>query len=240
MLSAALVAATLTANPTWLEAAALEVAPTTIQIEEGTNAALLYITNRGNAPMVAQVEGFDWQQTETGDQLEPTQSLMFSPPMVRLAPGQKQIVRLAIKPEAKATLAATKERAFRLVVSEIPEFSKKRTDVQMVLQFIVPVFASTKEMSDSILWEATPTDGAVLVSARNTGTQHGKLSKINLTNAAGEKIKPVADTFSYILAGASKQWRVELPSSALAQPLRVNAYNELKGAGVSAPLLVNR
>src|SRR5262245_42821280 len=75
-------------------AGSLEAAPTTIQMPGGNPNAILYVTNHEARPVAFQVEAFAWRQDQGDDALTPTTVLQASPPIARLAPGQRQVVRL--------------------------------------------------------------------------------------------------------------------------------------------------
>src|SRR5438876_27975 len=84
----------------------LRVSP--INLSLGTSGTgILNAENQGKQPIAAQVEAFDWQQSDGKDVLTPSNALQLSPPIIRLAPGQKQIVRVRIT----AIAAGTRERA---------------------------------------------------------------------------------------------------------------------------------
>src|SRR5882724_4909655 len=88
----------------------LEVSPTRLSLDTH-RAGVLNVVNRGDEPITAQVEAFDWRQEGGTDRLDPSQTLQVSPPIVRLAPGQKQIVRVRVT----SNVESGSEQAFRLV-----------------------------------------------------------------------------------------------------------------------------
>lgn len=187
-------------------AGSLETAPTTIELSP-QGAAVLHIANRAEYPVAFQVEAFDWTQGPGGERLEPSQVLQASPPMAELAPGQKQVVRL------RAVGAAGSERAFRLLVSELPSpQGPQAQQVRVLLQFSVPVFTATAAKGGPALAWRADRDGADLVlTAANTGTRRAKLSGLTVT-AGGEAKKPPGGELAYVLAGATRSWRMHLPS----------------------------
>src|ERR1700733_1954974 len=118
-------------------AGSIEIAPTTIEIPASGN-AVVYVTNNGNTPVVAQIQPYDWQQSAQGESLTPSNALEVSPPMSRLVPGQRQIVRLAVPPGSTGT-----EKSYRILVSELPDpQSPPAQGVRVLLQFSVPVFTT--------------------------------------------------------------------------------------------------
>src|SRR5215467_14153263 len=97
------VAAALQACTIPAAAGTLEVAPTTVVLQEAGKAGVLYIYNYGAAAITVQVEPFDWQQANGWDQLVPSRTLMSSPPIAAIPPQGKQTVRLMATPDGAAT-----------------------------------------------------------------------------------------------------------------------------------------
>jgi fimbrial chaperone protein len=213
-------------------AGSVEVAPTTIDLPPGSDTAVFYITNRGDHPIVAQIQGMDWRQTDKGDQLDPSGLLTISPPMARLAPGQQQIVRLAAKPDA----STTDERAFRLLVSELPDpAARAGGGVRVLLQFSVPVFeAAAHPVQAHLGWQvARSADGFSLV-ARNTGARHVKLTELSVATADGRSVAIAANAFVYILPGASHRWTIPVRDPRTGEALHIIGRDANTGIAIDA------
>ncbi len=216
-------------------AGSMEVAPTTIDLPAGSGTAVFYITNRGTVPIVAQIEAYDSHQTEKADRLDRSDSLLVSPPMARLMPAQRQIVRLAFKGAA----AAGEERAFRVLVSELPDPQAEAVQgIKVMLQFSVPVFKAGggAPTSAHLAWNvARGPDGLSLV-ARNLGTRHVKLSNLALATSGGRQIAIVPKSFAYILAGMSHRWLLasDLKSG---ETLHLTAHDDSADATIDAPVV---
>lgn len=195
-------------QPHAARAGSFEVAPTTILLSASTPNNVLHITNRGRAPIFAQVEAYDWSQPGMKDSLTPSTDLLISPPMVRLIPGRQQTVRLMIRPEA---ITPGVERTFRLVINELPDSTVKTQGVQVLLQFIVPVFVEIDDPGKTQL-ECTLSraEEGTRVTLKNNGRQRLKLSQIALTSS-GTDLTVSSEAFSYILAGAARQWVIAAP-----------------------------
>jgi len=217
-------------------AGSLEVAPTTVDLPPGSGAAVFYITNRGKQPIIAQIQGFDWRQTETGDQLDASEALTVSPPMARLAPGQQQIVRLAVKPDPDAT----DERAFRLLVSELPDPSMRAAEgVHVLLQFSVPVFKTGGHPAQAHLdWQAAPSAEGFSLVARNSGARHVKLVDLSFATAGGRPVAVASKAFFYVLPGASHHWTIPARDLKTGETLHVTGRDDATGAAINASLAV--
>lgn len=219
-------------------AGSLEVAPTTIDLPPGSGMAVFYVTNRGDTAVMVQIQGLDWRQTEKGDQLDPSEALTVSPPMARLAPGQQQIVRLAVKPD----LGATDERAFRLLVSELPDPSMQAAEgVHVLLQFSVPVFKAGAHLAQPHLdWQAASSSEGFSLVAHNSGARHVKLVNLSFVTAGGRPVAVAPRAFFYILPGASHRWSIPARDVKTGETLHVTGRDDATGAAIDASLAVVR
>src|SRR5689334_12010316 len=78
------------------EAGIFSVSPVRIFMESRERATGVTVVNEGTEPLVMQAEIFQWKQKADGtDDLVPTQDLVLAPPILRLAAGERQVVRLA-------------------------------------------------------------------------------------------------------------------------------------------------
>ncbi|MEI2606988.1 fimbria/pilus periplasmic chaperone, partial [Erwinia aphidicola] len=79
-------------------------------------ASELWLENRGESTTLMQVRVFSWQQINGQEQYQTQQQVLASPPLVRIEPGKRQMVRL-IK---QTPPAGGKEAAYRVLLDEIP------------------------------------------------------------------------------------------------------------------------
>jgi len=226
----------ITLPPSPAAAASIEIAPTTIDLPLGSRTAVFYVVNHGSKPIVTQVQGFDWRQDDSADRLAPSQSLMISPPMARLAPGQRQIVRLAIAPDA----ATPDEHAYRLLVSELPDpMARASQGIRILLQFSVPVFQESARQSQAhLVWGAMQRSGGLVITARNSGGRHVKLSNLAVAAQDGQPATMAPKTFAYILAGASHSWTLPARNFRSGETLHVTGRDGSTGAAIDASLVV--
>jgi fimbrial chaperone protein len=218
-------------------AGSLEVAPTTVELTPDAKAAVFYVTNRGDQPIVAQIQGFDWSQGPGGEKLTTSQALTISPPMARLTPGQRQVVRLAASPDASASA----ERSFRLLVSELPDPSQPPAKgVRVLLQFSVPVFAASETGRAHLNWDLARDGGSLELIARNDGDTHAKLLAPTIETSDGRHISATPNGLAYILPGASHRWIVPLRDVKPGEALHIEGRDEASGAMLDAALAVPR
>lgn len=206
-------------------AASLQVAPISIEFGEGEQAEALWLSNTGDAPIRAQVRVMKWSQAEGNEQLDPSRELVPSPPIVEIAPGQQQLVRI-VRPEAKAT---GQELAYRVLVDELPDAQQAAdAGLQFLLQYSIPVFVLPPgAVAQDAPGPRPPTDLSALSAsvgdsgrdARLTVVNHGarrvRLSQLALADAAGAQTMLVPGLLGYVLAGQRMQWPVSLPPGGL-------------------------
>jgi fimbrial chaperone protein len=226
-------AALLLALPLPAMADSLEVAPTTVSLDAG-QAGILNIVNRGDEPITAQIEAFDWSQRNGKDELTPTNTLQVSPPMAKLAPGERQIVRVRAVPGS-----ANIEQAYRLVVSELPSGSVNEPGaVRVLLQFKVPVFAGTShDVPRQLNWSASAAGNDLVLRVSNDGTRHAKLAKIHVVTDAGRNLTVEPESFFYVLPGASRSWTIPDADLSAGTTLHVKGVDESDGTSVESTIV---
>lgn len=151
----------------------LDVAPTTLELKPGA-AGLFFITNHGARDVTVQIEAADWRQENGRDVTAPSQELLASPPLAHIAPGARQSVRVMARP------AGAGERAYRLLVSELPDAEAGGDGVHVLLQFSVPVFVRhDPRLAPHLSWSAR--EGRLV--AANAGAQTVKLDGVTIDGA---------------------------------------------------------
>jgi fimbrial chaperone protein len=208
------------------QTAALDVAPTSLDLKPGA-AGIFYITNHGGAPVAVQIEAQDWRQTEGADVITPSNSLFTSPPLARISPGTRQSVRVLARPAGGGS-----ETSYRLRVSQLPDPAQQTDGVAVLLQFSVPVFVADAKTSaaPALVWDAQDTPDGVSVSVRNSGPRAVKLTGLMLNGA-----KLGNDAFVYVLPGASHRFA----AAAAKGPLRLTGRDERSGRTLSVDLPVH-
>ena len=206
-------------------AASLQVAPISVELAPGAQAEALWLSNTGDQPIQAQVRVMAWSQDAEGDRLEPSRELMPSPPIVAIAPGERQLVRI-VRPQAGAVPA---ERAFRLLVDELPDPRQPASSgLQFLLQYSVPVFVLPPGATPADTpGPRPPTDASALsasVEGRgeharlvvvNRGARRVRLSELARVDASGAETPLVAGLVGYVLAGQRMHWPLPLATDGL-------------------------
>ena len=201
-------------------AAGLQVSPIMLEFSPGETAQSLWLANTSDRVLQAQVRVLHWTQVEGRDQLEASRALVASPPMVEIAPGQRQMVRVV----RLDTSTQAVEQAFRLLIDELPSAPDEEAaqGLSFLLQYSVPVFVaplgSDPQAPPAPQLSATLRDGTgdgVALSVHNSGNQRARLSNLVLEEASGERSMLDAGLLGYVLAGQQMAWPLSLPAEPL-------------------------
>ena len=225
------------AMPSPAFAGSLTVAPTTIDLKSDRDIGVLHLTNESGAPVVAQLEAFDWSQDNGADKLTATASLIVSPPMAKLTPGGDQIVRLQA-PDA----AGLAEKTFRILVTQLPDpAAPKVQGINLLLQFSVPVFlhASGPEEKPNVSFHANARSGTLWLSAQNMGRAHLKLTRIDVSVGDSQTKRISTSGLFYLLAGAARSWPFAGALARDGETVHIEAHDASGGPPIVADVVVH-
>ncbi len=108
--------------------------------------------------------------------LDPTKDVVFFPALFSIAPGQTRRVRVATSERA-----TTHERAYRLIVEQLPSRAGPRVEggVEMLTRLNVPLFLEPgTRVAQATLDHLALRDGALTFDVHNTGTVHVRLGEV--------------------------------------------------------------
>ena len=187
-------------------------------IENTEKAAPVWLENVGDEASMVQVRVFKWTQKDSKDQYSNQQEIIPSPPIVKVAAGEKQMIRLT-----KAfDMPQGQESSYRIIIDELPvalEKEDKNNSVSFKMRYSLPLFvygqglASGKSQQGKKQNQKNPNARPILTWALSAGANPRlEVSNIGLMNAriSGFKInnkdyKSISgnDTFAYVLAGST-------------------------------------
>lgn len=186
-------------------ASGLQVSPVTLTLSGNENAGGLWLSNEGDNVVNAQVRIYRWSQNNYGDSLAPSQGLVASPPMLALAPGEKQLIRI-IRTSASS---ATQEDSYRLSIDELPPATLQKNKLQFVLHYSVPVFLQAASMPPSTVklqWALVHVGNNSFMEVHNQGNSHAQLSAATYINTQGVRKTMTPGLLGYVLPGATMRW----------------------------------
>jgi fimbrial chaperone protein len=216
-------------------------------LEADQQASALWLENRGNETANLQIRVFAWSQSGFSDQYQNQRDVIGSPPVAKIAPGQKQLVRLT----RTRDIAPGQELAYRIIIDEIPsakppatEDGKTAAAIRFQMRYSIPLFAYgaglwSKEDSTrprdpkgagkpDLSWRTVAVDGQPYVEVRNQGAVHARLTDVALRQ--GGQTRPLVDgLLGYVLPGAIMRWPA--PGSLAGDPalqVRVNGAPQVQ------------
>ncbi len=183
-------------------AQALTVLPVVIDMQPGQLTATLSISGQAGSESSYQVRAFAWNQDGGNDHLVQTDDLVLSPPLGVIQANGVQIVRIVVRRPPK-----DHESVYRILLDQIPPPSAPGT-VRIALRLSLPVFVEpTTRVAPHLEWRAERDGDAVYLVAINNGTRHERVRDVVLT-AGGATFKPEGDNSPYLLAGATRRFRL--------------------------------
>jgi fimbrial chaperone protein len=181
----ALAALALGILPAVTSAGTFSVSPVRIFMQARERATAVTIQNEGTTELVMQADVFAWKQSADGvDELVPTEDIILAPPILRVAPGARQVVRLAhLRPPP-----AGAQQTYRLIVREIPEAQAPSTgvNVQVALAFSLPVFITPPTSKSALNCSARKGAESASVTCENGGQAYAQPVSMSLAAGNGE------------------------------------------------------
>lgn len=201
-------------------------------IEADQNGSALWLENRGAEEVVLQVRILAWKQENTDEVYADQQDIIASPPFMTITSGERQLIRLMrIKP-----VAPGEERAFRIIIDEIPSANASTpeadgtstgTGLRLQMRYLLPLFVSgegiwTKVRYDLkrdvasasrpvLSWKKVHENGQDMLVVQNKGIVHARLSNVFWGTSHQEKTNRhvMSEGFlGYVLPGSVMRWPV--------------------------------
>lgn len=184
-----------------VSAGVFSVTPVRLYMTPRDRAIAVTLTNEGDTAVVLQADINSWSQKPDGtDELVLTEDLILAPPIIKLAPKARQVVRLALLKPADAS----KQLTYRMIIREVPEaLPSTGIQVPIALALSMPVFITPPVAKRQMDCSTSPADAtAVNLRCSNTGTAYAQIREATIKR--GEQTLARFEGGSYILPGASK------------------------------------
>ncbi|TLY49308.1 MAG: molecular chaperone [Gammaproteobacteria bacterium] len=197
------------------DAAGLQVSPVSLSLLPAQNADGLWLSNTGDGAVHAQVRVYHWAQEGGEEKLTPSRGLVISPPMLQLAPGDKQLIRV-IRVGAPPNGAGAVEDSYRVVVDELPLEGKTQKGLQFVLHYSIPVFvepAAGPATAPQLRWNLQRSGDHAMVEIVNSGTGHAQIANMTFVDSSGHRTELAAGLAGYVLPGATVHWALKPPAT---------------------------
>ena len=184
-------------------AGVFSVSPVRIYMMPRDRAVAVTLTNEGDTPVALQADINSWTQKPDGtDELVLTDDLILSPPIIKLEPKGRQVVRLALLRPADASRQLT----YRLIIREVPEATADKgsaIEVPIALALSMPVFitppVAKRHVICTLLRKSLQSAEAVCA---NSGTAYAQVRSASLKR--GDQLLGSFEGGIYILPDAQK------------------------------------
>jgi fimbrial chaperone protein len=203
-----LAAGLLSAASAPVQAGVFSVTPVRIYMTPRDRAVAVTITNEGDTEVVLQADLNAWSQKPDGtDEQVPTEDLILSPPIIKLAPNARQVVRLALLKPADAS----RQLIYRMVMREVPEAVANRDktiQVPIALALSMPVFITPPPAKRDVTCQAARGTGPALnVTCTNSGSAYAQVREVLVKR--GTQVLAKFEGGTYILPGARQVMSVK-------------------------------
>ena len=192
------------------------VNPVRVFMAPRDRATAITISNEGNEPLIMNAELYAWKQDDKGEQvITLTEEIMMTPPVIKIAPRSKQVVRIALlRPRP-----ANEQLTYRIIVTEFLEarpVALENVQLPMATAFSIPIFVTPRSVSKKVNCSVAQVEGKPSVACENTGNAYSHVSQFELTSATGDKLASL-EQGGYLLAGVKRSFSLK-PNAAAAMP----------------------
>jgi len=200
-------------------------------IEADQKAGALWLENRGTEDASLQIRIFGWRQGDFDDQYQNQREIIGSPPVAKIAAGQKQLIRLT----RTGATPPGQEKAYRIIIDEIPpaqpqgkDAEKPQAAIRFQMRYSVPLFVYGEGLwgkpdpnsqrdaagigKPQLSWRQVADKGRAWVEIRNTGPVHARLTDV-VMQQGGQNRPVVEGLLGYVLPGAVMRWPAPVQAS---------------------------
>lgn len=194
-------------------AASFSVSPVRIYMQARERATAITVENEGDAEVVMQGEVFEWKQKADGsDELTPTDDLILAPPILKVAPKSRQVLRLAnLKP-----VPPGEQLTYRIIVREIPDAAppKEGVQIKVSLAFSLPIFITPPGAKQQLVCDAKRTSPDLLVATcENRGDAYAQPVNFAVRTASGAVLMSQDIAGGYILPKVRRHFELKRPAN---------------------------
>jgi len=215
------------------QAGSFRITPLRVNFDENNQTTQLSIENHSQHTVTLQSTVMRWQQNGNQDELTPSNDIFVSPPILLLAPGAQQVIRLRHMNDMPV-----KETAYRLYLQDTAARARQSGGANMAIRIGLPVFVSPNGIQPEPDIKTHYNNGTWQVLVSNTGTANFRVIGIDAFHANAdrddlrkedllERSTQAVEGFPYIFAEQTREWRLKAPANAQLR-LRTDIYGYRK------------
>jgi fimbrial chaperone protein len=204
------------------QAADFSVSPMILELERGARSAEIQVRNLDQQPIRFQVRGVDWSQDESGKNVyADSQSLIWFPRALELAPGESRIIRVGVR-----ATPASQEQAYTVFLQEVALGGGLQAEksggaqIRLLLSVSVPVFVPpAKPTSGGAVESAELRGGSLNVVVANGGNRHFSYREAAIVGLGPDGTEKFTEKVQgrTLLAGSRQQFQVRIPKDVCGQ-----------------------
>ena len=211
-------------------AGSFRITPLRIQFDENTQITQLSIENNSARSVTLQTAVMAWQQQGGKDNLSPSNDIFVSPPIMMLAPGGRQVIRLRHMPAMPSV-----EKAYRLYLQDTAAQAQQAGGANMAVRIGLPVFVTPNgNLQPDPRITTRYQNGAWQVRVSNAGSTNFRVigldafrgsadrHDLNKDDLLAQSTQPT-EGFPYVFANQTREWQVKAPANAQLR-LRTDMY----------------
>lgn len=200
-------------------AASLGIWPINPRIDANESATAIWIKNNDNQPLILQIRVMGWQQSNGEDNTFEQLNLIASPPMVKVNPGNQQMIRIVSRNGAIAESA--QEISHRIFVDQVPDANaQSANDASLTLQmrYSLPLFSGVSHKGRNIpkhlkkhaaqLSFRISGNTQKYLEVSNETAVHIRLSRVTAIHSSGDSLLLSDGLLGYVLPGQLMRWEI--------------------------------
>ena len=215
------------------QAAEFNVNPVRIYLDGRAKSGSVVVENNSDQVLTIQASMNSWSQ-ENGpeDLIVPTEDLIVSPPIFKVQPKSRQVVRVGNLKQPDAT----REGAYRLFLQEVPPPRKPgETGIAIAVRMSLPVFIAPagNKPAPLVKFKTEAADAkAIRLTLVNSGNAHIQITAISARLPDWSTLAAIPSMMVYLLPGQSHTFTLKTEKAWQNEALRVMIKSDMVAPGV--------
>jgi fimbrial chaperone protein len=184
------------------------VSPLRVSFKSEQQSEIVSIRNTSKETFTVQPKIMKWSQKDGKDVFEPTRDLLVAPPLVDVAAGESQVIRVALKRPPEPG----NELTYRLFIQQVVAPQKQSTTaLAFSWNLSLPIFVTTADSSAvaSLKWNGSVSGKTMTLTAVNSGSMHVQVKKLRVESSAGVS---ASEQMFYLLPAQQLKLAVPIPA----------------------------
>lgn len=179
----------------------LQIMPTRLGLSSATPSTVLYATNADAGDATYQLSVFSWSQLPDGsDKLDQTREVLANPAIFSIAHADQQVIRFGLRTDSQPA-----ERAYRVILQELPRPDQQVTGIRTLLRISIPLFVPATRPAPAMRWALQPSPKGAKLIARNIGNVHVQIVSVEIEGPSAKAMPAPMKCNIYVLPGMTHE-----------------------------------